>query len=127
MTRILDRSDRRPGGLSRRELMLGSAATAGALALRGMFNGGRARARAPTTGRTPPAGITVSPTTYSIGPTSPACCGCNRSSVNYTIRNTQVDTDTGNRPRPGLAESGEATDGPGKWTFKLRKDVAFHN
>lgn len=129
MSNIFERMGRsqRPHGLTRRDLMLGTAAAAGAVAMPSLLGTRPARAQAPKSGGTLRAGISGASTNDSLDPTSPACCGINLSSINYMIRNTLVETDAGYRPTPALAESWEATDGPAKWTFKLRQGVEFHN
>lgn len=115
------------GIVTRRQLLAGSSALAGAAALPAFFSPRQAHAQAPQKGGTLRAGLSGASTNDSLDPTSPACCGTNLSSINYMIRNTLVETDDRYRPTPGLAESWEATGGAGQWTFKLRQGVEFHN
>lgn len=114
------------GRLTRRDLMVGTAAAAAAGAMPTLL-GTRTASAQPKSGGTLRAGLSGASTNDSLDPTSAACCGTNLSSVNYMIRNTLVETDAGYNPTPGLAESWEGSDGAAKWTFTLRKDVEFHN
>ncbi len=47
--------------------------------------------------------------------------------INWQIRNCLVETDHSGDLVPELAESWESTPNAAQWTFKLRKDVEFHN
>jgi len=47
--------------------------------------------------------------------------------INWQIRNCLVEVDYKGNPIPELAESWESSPDAAKWTFKLRKDVEFHN
>ena len=47
--------------------------------------------------------------------------------VNWQLRNNLVEVDHQGNPLPELAESWDSSTDAGKWTFKLRKDVEFHN
>ena len=115
------------GRISRREFVAGSLAIGGAATLPQLLSTADALADTPKRGGTLRAGLSGASSTDTLDPTNPACCGTNLSSINYQIRNTLVETDAGYRPSPGLAESWEATDGPSKWTFRLRHGVEFHN
>ena len=48
-------------------------------------------------------------------------------SINWQVRNCLVEVDYKGHPVPELAESWEALPGAARWTFKLRRDVEFHN
>jgi peptide/nickel transport system substrate-binding protein len=47
--------------------------------------------------------------------------------LNTSIRNRLVEIDYKSNPTPELAESWESSPDAGKWTFKLRQGVEFHN
>jgi len=47
--------------------------------------------------------------------------------LHYSYGNQLTEVDSNGKLIPELAESFEPGDGAKKWTFKLRKDVEFHN
>ena len=47
--------------------------------------------------------------------------------VGWQLRNCLVEIDADGKPIPELAESWDSTPDAAKWTFKLRRGVAFHN
>jgi peptide/nickel transport system substrate-binding protein len=47
--------------------------------------------------------------------------------INWQVRNCLVEVDYKGNPSPELAESWESAPDATKWTFKLRRDIEFHN
>ena len=47
--------------------------------------------------------------------------------INWQIRNCLVEIDYKGNPVPELAENWESSPNAAQWTFKLRRDVEFHN
>ncbi len=48
-------------------------------------------------------------------------------SINWQVRNCLVEIDYKSNPVPELAESWDPSPNAAQWTFRLRKDVEFHN
>lgn len=108
--------------IGRRDLLIGSAAIAGALAHPALISSALA---SPKKGGTLRLGMAGGSSTDSFDPRTysdsvPIFQG-------YTLMNGLIEIDAKNRPQAELLESWENSDQAKKWVFNIRKGVTFHN
>jgi len=108
-----------------RRAFLGTTSRAGVAA--GMLAAlpGLGRAATPRRGGRLRVGITDASTTDTLDPAQSATFL--PQFLTFQIRNCLVEIDANAEPIPELAESWEPVGGPGRWLFRLRQDVEFHN
>ncbi|MBO0344150.1 ABC transporter substrate-binding protein [Roseibium sp. CAU 1637] len=113
-------------GLSRRNFLASTAAAGFAVTASGLFMPEDALADTPKTGGNLKLGLKGGAATDALDPA--LASGSVMFVVNHCWGDTLVESDplTGD-PLPGLAESWTASDDASVWTFKIRKDVVFHD
>ncbi|RVH86534.1 ABC transporter substrate-binding protein, partial [Sinorhizobium medicae] len=115
-----------PAGINRRGFLAGTAALGIAAGLGSSLVGGEARAQEPKRGGHLKLGLDGGATTDSLDPASYS------GSVSFVIGHLWGDTlveshpETG-APLPSIASSWESSADASVWTFKIRKDIAFHD
>jgi len=113
------------GAITRRELLVRASALGLTAVLSPMLLSKPAQASVPKKGGHMVFGVASGSTTDSLDPgTIDSAFGQN---INWQMRNCLVEIDHNFNVIPELAESWGATPDAKKWTFKLRKDVEFHN
>ena len=112
-------------GMDRRDFLKTSAVGISAVAL-GLLPLGISQAASPKPGGRMRVGLAHGSTTDSLDPGAVGTNGF-MGALNYAAHNHLCDVDNSGALEAELAESWEGSDSATKWTFKLRKDVVFHN
>ncbi len=113
------------GKISRRDFLTRLSALGITAALSPAFFTSPAHAAKPKTGGRLRLGMAGGSTTDSLDPATIA--DAMPMNINWQIRNCLVEIDHKGNLIPELAETWESTPDAAQWTFKLRKDVEFHN
>ena len=114
------------GKITRREFITRVTATGAAAAVPGLLASAEAMAATPKKGGRLIAGLSGAASNDVLDPGT-GCCATYMGALQYQLRNTLTEVDSGFAPSPALATEWEATNGPSEWTFRLRDDVEFHN
>jgi len=112
------------GRIGRREFLLQAAALGGAAALSSTLPG-TARAATPKKGGHMKVAIGHGSTSDSLDPGT--FSDSYMISVGFALHGYLTEVAPGPELVPSVAESWEGSDGARKWTFKLRKDIEFHD
>ena len=113
------------GKITRRDFLARLSAFGITTALSPAFLTAPAQAAKPKRGGRSRLGMAGGSTTDSLDPAT--ISDAMPMSINWQIRNCLVEIDYRGNPIPELAKSWESTPDAAQWTFKLRKDVEFHN
>ena len=116
------------GKISRREFVQrATVAGAAAASLPGQLASADAIAATPKKGGKLRLGMSGEETGNSLMASSPNCCANFPGTLQFTMRNTLVETEHNYAPESCLAQEWSPGKDPSEWTFKLRKGVEFHN
>lgn len=113
------------GKLSRRDFLGRAMALGASAAFANSILASAARAQTPQKGGALKLGLVGGAATDSLDPVLNATQV--PANFNFTWGERLVDEPTDGVPKPGLAESWEASKDAATWTFKIRKGITFHN
>lgn len=114
-----------PGNISRRGVVIGAAATAAIVGVGPNVGGGKAFAVTPKKGGRFRVGLAQGATTDTLDPATFENKGMY--GINWAMRSFLTEIGSDDKLKSELAESYEASNDAATWTFRLRKDIEFHN